>query len=593
MSFLALSSLQALMLTAATAAAIVGLYWLRPPPRRVVIPSSLLWNRLMKERRRSSLIDRLRWWISLFLALVIGLATALGLARPEIPALAGRPRRVAVVVDNSPSMATRTSDGQTRWAHAVEIAEALLRRGSEGGEYLVADTAGQVASSAFSDRRAAQAVLEGLQVSLSAGAGFPPVAADDAELYFISDGVMVDDFPAEAQPISVFEPADNVAITAFEVRPVPADPSTYQAYVEVANVSSVTKQIEVQLSGAGQHKLQSDIRLAPGESLGGTFDLSSFERGAVRAAVVATGDDLEVDDFAFSYLPVRDSTRVILVTRGNRYLEALLRLAPKVDLRRVSGENFNNRERADVYVFDNYAPDDPPGPSILIHPPDVSWLPAGLGEVEFPQVSEWAADHPLMQFVFPQDLTVERAVRISASGGAQVILGTSRTPLIVAAEEPVKWVEMSFDLKDSNFQLQAGFPVFLSNALAWVLDEQVATPRSLGRVEVPFAGATVTGLDGTEVKTREVLAKTVFEASGPGLYTAARGQKRMRLAVNLLDRTLSEVNDSQFPRATLEEFEASVMGQEGWGEELWVFFLLAAFFLVTLEWWTYHQRLTV
>ena len=41
----------------------------------------------------------------------------------------------------------------------------------------------------------------------------------------MTDGVLVTDVPDGVRVVSVFEPAPNVAITAFDVRPVPAESS--------------------------------------------------------------------------------------------------------------------------------------------------------------------------------------------------------------------------------------------------------------------------------------------------------------------------------------------------------------------------------
>ena len=60
MSFLSLSPAMAGLLLAATAAAVAILYWLKPPPKRVVVPSTILWNRLMREKKRQTFLDRLR-----------------------------------------------------------------------------------------------------------------------------------------------------------------------------------------------------------------------------------------------------------------------------------------------------------------------------------------------------------------------------------------------------------------------------------------------------------------------------------------------------------------------------------------------------
>ena len=597
MNFLSLSPAMAGALLAATGIAVVILYWLKPPPRRVVVPSSLIWSRLLREKRRSSFLDRLRWWISLIIALTIGLSVALALGRPEIESISGQLRRIVVVVDNSATMATRSSDGYTRWEHAVSEARRLLQQGSEGGQFLVADTTGQAPPTEPGERRRALEVVDGLQVSLGATPQFPTVAVENAELYFISDGVMVTEVPEEATVISVFEPAENVGITAFEIRSVPSDPLRYQAFVEVTNTSAVPKDVALRLSAVGQSSLCDTVRLAPGESQGRTVPLSSFDRGPVRAAVTTDSDAFEADDYAYSYLPVRRRTRIALVTQGSVYLETLLSLDPRIQLNFMTPDQFNDGVIADVFVFDRYAPPAaPPGPSLIFLPPDVAWLAPTLDVVTSPPVEEWNREHPVLAFVALEDLRVDRAARTAvASPGDEVIVGTTQMPLIVAAETPNRVLRVSFALEDSNFPLQPGFPIFLSNTLSWIMDEQVAIPRSPGRVEVALPGAQVVDLEGNEVPSWPLLDHTVFLADEPGLYTASLGDRRVRVAVNLSDRSRSEVNASQLgtnptPPPTID---LSALDTGGFAEELWMALLTLALLLVIAEWFTYHRRWTV
>ena len=614
MNFLSLTPLQAAMLLAATGAAVVVLYWLRPPPKRVVVPSSLIWNRLLRQKRRSSLIDRLRWWISLLIALAIGLSVALSLSRPEIESISGELRQIAVVVDNSATMATRSSDGFSRWDHAVTEARRLLRQGSQGGEFLVADTSGQAPPTEPVERRRALEVLDGLSVALGGTPQFPTLAVDDAELYFITDGVMVSEVPPEATVISVFEPADNVGITAFEIRSVPSDPLRYQAFYEVTNTSLGPKDATIRLSGSGSSRLQEPMRLEPGESMGRTIDLAGFDRGPVRAVVTTDSDGFAADDYAYAYLPVRRRTRIALVSPGSVYLETILSLDPRIQLNFMTPDQYSDQVVADIFVFDRYAPAAPPsGPALVFLPPDVPWLAPTLEVVASPPVDTWDTEHPVLQFVALEDLRIDRAARPAVRGGAggaadpssaetgvpsrdEVIVGTARMPLIIASETPERVLRVSFALEDSNFPLQPAFPIFLSNALSWVMDEQVALPRSPGRVEVPLPGARVVDLEGNEVTSWPLLEQTVFVADEPGLYTASLGGRRLRVAVNVSDRSRSSVNDSQLgaiDAAAGPTIDLSVLDAGTWAEELWMTLLAVAALLVIAEWFTYHKRWTV
>lgn len=614
MIFLGMSPGMIGVLLGATVATVVFLYWLKPPPQRVVVPSTMLWDRLLKEKKRNTLLDRLRWWISLMIALTIGLSVAAGIGRPELSFLGRDVRNITVVIDNSATMATRTADGFTRWQHAVAHAGQVLRQGSASGRFLILDTSGQAPPGGEpGDRRSALEVLAGLTVSLGGEPEFPDLPEGESEVFFISDGVQVDDAPPEATLISVFEPAHNVGITAFQVEALPSEPTRYQAFVQVKNASSVAKQITLRLSGSNEGGIRDTLTLQAGETRGRSIDLGSFERGPVRAVVTADSDAFSADDYAYGFLPIRTQTRVLLLTRGNVYLENVLAGEPRLSLDVVHPDQYDPQTSADVYIFDRFAPPEPPdGPALLFLPPDVEWLSRTLAIVEAPEVSGWNPAHPVLRFVALEDLRIDRAARIAmpAQGGstatssdgevgrepaAEVVVGNRSLPLVLVSEQPERMVRVSFALEDSNFPLHPGFPIFLSNTLGWLMDEQVALVRAPGRIEVPLAMATVTDLEGSDVVAWQLSDRTVFTADQPGLYTVTRGDRRLRVAVNLASVARTSVNDSRLASDEIAVAASTVLvnAEPGPREELWIFLLLLALLLVIAEWVTYHRRLTV
>ena len=601
------------VLLGATVATVVFLYWLKPPPQRVVVPSTLLWDRLLKEKKRNTLLDRLRWWLSLMLALIIGLSVASGMGRPELSSPGRDVRNIPVVIDNSATMATRTADGFTRWEHAVAHAGRVLGQGSASGQFLILDTSGQAPPGEPGDRRSALEVLAELTVSLGDEPQFPDLPEGESEIFFISDGVLVDDAPPEATLISVFEPAHNVGITVFQVEALPSEPTRFQAFVQVKNASDVGKQITLRLSGSNEGGIRDTLTLGPGETRGRSIDLGSFERGPVRAVVTADSDAFPADDYAYGFLPIRTETRVLLVTRGNVYLENVLADEPRLSLAVVSPAQYDPQVSADVYIFDRFAPPGAPGgPTLVFLPPDVEWLTQTLAVVEAPEVAGWNPAHPVLRFVALEDLRIDRAARIampeerdagptSAVGeagrepDAEVVVGSPLLPLILVSERPERIVRVSFALEDSNFPLHPGFPIFLTNTLGWLMDAQVALARAPGRIEVPLAMAAVTDLEGSDVATWPLSNRTVFMADQPGLYTVAQGDRRLRVAVNLASTARTSVNDSGFASDEITSTASTVLAgtEVGPSEELWMALLLLALFLVVVEWVTYHRRLTV
>ena len=59
------------------------------------------------------------------------------------------------MVDNSATMAARTTDGRTRLDHALERARELIVAAGAGSRFLVADTMRQLPTPVFEDRDAA------------------------------------------------------------------------------------------------------------------------------------------------------------------------------------------------------------------------------------------------------------------------------------------------------------------------------------------------------------------------------------------------------------------------------------------------------
>jgi hypothetical protein len=584
MTFLALSPFEAALLAGITIGTIVALYFLKLRHRRIVVSSSLLWRRVLEAQTLYSRRERIRTIVSIVVASAIALLMALSVGRPQIGSLTGKTRRIVIVLDSSPSMSTRTTDGGTRWQRAVQRAHALIDGADPAAEFSVIDTSGNVAFP-FTSRSEARALIDTIAPAAAAGR-FPHVDSSSSTVYFVSDGVSIRDVPAFAESLSVFEPAQNIAITAFEVRPVPADPLEYEAYLEVHNYGSTTE-LELSLSGGGQDQMHRSVRLNANETLKEVFDLSGTSEGSIQARVHADNDALPTDDVAFAWVPVQRRTRVLLVAQGESHLKTLLQLDRHVDLQVADPRNYREQPGIDAYVFDRFAPSSPPSrPALVIGAPAAPWLKASQGVVSKPQITAWSESHPIMRFVSLHDISIQRATRIDP-GTATVVAGSQQAPLIVVSDAP-RWVMLTFDLSASDFSLQAGFPVFIENVLAWLNGESLAVRRQPGIVVVPLENAEIRTSDGRAMPSQRDFGNTVVRISEPGLYTAARGDTTVHVAVQLASPALSNVNASIFKDGT-----RSMPGQSRVHRELWFFMLIGAVVLLSLEWLTYHRRITV
>lgn len=592
MTFSGLSVFQLAALAVLSSGLVAAAYFLRFRHRQAAVSSLFLWRRVLEGRDRRSLWERLRRVVSAAIAILIALAIVSALGRPQLGSAGGAGSRLVLVFDTSPSMLARTADGGSRWNHALALGRRILQSRADM-PVRIADTSGRYDFSFTTDRRQVREEL----VRIRPGApslAFPEVGPGD-EAYFISDAVAQIAVPQEVRRLSVFERAENVGITAFQVQASPSAPLEYQAYLELKNFGTEPRSVEVVVSGfAGGDPLRRPFELAPGAASGESIDLTNFPGGGVRASIrpaAGGADAFSPDDEAFGYLPVQRRVRTLLATRGNRDLENVLAVNPLSELTVVRPEDFREDPSFDVYVFDGFAPDAPPArPALVFGAPAASWLPPVQGTVTNPEFGTALESHPVLQYVPLSEITIRQARRIDASNRT-VLAASGTAPLIVASEGP-RWILVAFDLAVSDFSKKVGFPVFMDNALGWLRSELPPIYRRPGAVEVPF-GAEVAAVDpaGGEsrpVPVRERSGSAVFEPDGAGLYVASRGDLRQYIAVNFASAERSDINRGALPASGTADVPENPPRREPW-----VYLLAGVFGLIVLEWMTFHRSVTV
>ncbi|HJO37952.1 MAG: hypothetical protein QGG24_03730 [Vicinamibacterales bacterium] len=597
MTFLALTATQVAWLCGLTLVAVIALFFLKLRYPRVAVASLLLWERVLVDNQHRSLLERLRRLLSLLLAITIALLIALALGRPEAGAITGEPREVVIVVDTSITMAAATADGQTRWDHAREAALRLIGDAGGADRFQVADTSGRVATAMTADRSQLDAALDRMTPT-AARPTFPQLDLTDREVIVVSDGIARLALPRAARVLSVFEPADNVAIADLEVV-AGGDGGGSEIRLVVANHSPDAKEVEIAIEmdagGDPDARLAEVVTVAGRDVVARTIAIEGSPSGAILARVAADGDALAVDDEAVDYLPPPRGLSVALITSGNDFLETLLALDARVDLTVMTPDLYPGDEVVDLYVFDEFAPlVQPSQPVLLFRPPGRAWLagsdataPLRASETG---VTDWDETHPILEFVSMLDVQIvgARHLEFATDAATRVVAAAGQTPLVVARSATPRWVSVNFALDDSDFAMRPSFPMFMQNVLTWFAGNARPLRRSVGTVEVALADATVATIDGADVPARSRLGATLFEAPTPGLYVASSGAARAYVAVNL-PAGLSDVNG-----VTLTGRDRVELPPGRWlSSELWTYLLALALALAALEWWTYHRRITV
>jgi hypothetical protein len=609
---------------------------LRLRRRRVTVSSTLLWQQLLRDREANAPWQRLRRNLLLFLQLAILAALVIALARPylPIPNLAGG--NSVVLLDASASM--QASDGAsaneaapiTRFeAVKTEILHQINGLGS--GDRMTLIHVGRtpvVLAATTNDRELLRQALETAQPEAGAAdwdAAFALAAGaaqgyQEAQVIVASDGGLPSGLPAlpgEMHFLPVGRAADNLAISALASR---SDESGPLLLAQATNHGDVAAQALLSLTIDGTLFDSRRVSLPAAESISLTWDLPS-DAEEIQAQLLPDDpaqDLLMLDNRAYAVNQNNNTTRALLVTEGNVFLEKLFAILPGVEAFKVSPEEAAVEEignEYDLVVFDSVAlPATPPTADLLIINPQpaadaetaASWLPVTNTFTD--TVAIRLSDSSLLQFVDWRNINIQEAQQVDAPW-AEVLVEAAGGPLLLTGElDGRRAAILTFDLRQSDLPLQIAFPVIMANIVNWLNPGQVFNnDGSLAPGEpvalAPGVNATAVSVvkpDGTtwETPLAADTEQVLFSETGStGIYQViiedASGIRQAgRFAVNLFEPAESQIRPTRSIRVgaeTVGDGGASQAAQTAGQEELWLWFALAAFLILLIEWWIYHR----
>ena len=574
---------------AAALAGVCLLYLLRPPPQHFRVPSLAPWRRVIvagtTPRRQR------RWWLSLALAGAIATLLALGVTQPEFAGLGGASRRVVLVIDNSPSMASRVNARFSRFDLAREHARRLIDGGNAASRFMLLDTMGDSGVPSFDNRATALHRLDALRPVASGQPRLPAVARLDQathERYFISDGV-ADINAVGFTQVSVFVPRPNAAISAFAVRTLAADPRRAHALVGLRNTSTEARSLHLTISDVTGRQVQRSVQLTAGAEQRFSLALDGLSAGPLRANVVMPDDALALDDTAYAVLSARSRLRILLVGSPEPLLARALRLDPRVHLKQVSATAYRGAVGFDAVVFDGTAPEARPEvPALLWRPAERPWLGVHTETLGANVVTAWNSGHPVLRGVTLHDVDSQRSLVWPApTRGDILVRGEGGEPLVIADAASPRQLLVAFRPAESNLPRRPAFPVLVRNALAWLTDEAPAIGQSLGAISLSDATTSVLDAGRAELPLQQRPGARHLTVTKPSVLRVEEAKAGYWLAVNFFDPRASAINQSAFagrPPSAPPRLE------RGW--EPWWLCAALALLLISVEWWSYHRRST-
>lgn len=609
MSFLAPTA----FIFAATIPVVVLFYLLKRKRVVKLISSTLLWQKFLAETQANAPFQKLRHNWLLILQILLLLLAILALSRPYFTGESKSSKLRVVILDASASMQS-TDVAPSRFEKARGEALQWIDSLRDDDKMVVLQAAGstEVKQSATVNKAALRRALESCAVTDSGTrlkeafklAETLTRNQPDAEIHLFSDGAAGDLSEFENKNLQVTyhrvsEGVNNLGIVALDVRANPEDPRQRALYTSVQNFSTNALQTELELRFDNQVLDVRPLKLGPGEISPQVFVASQATNG-IFSAHLSVKDDLAADNQASVMSLLPQPVRILLVTRGNRFLEKALHGAANTELA-VAQDSTDAAEKFDVVVLDDVLPTVwPKGNMMVVHVANTNWF-EGISKVDGPAIVDWKNTHPLLRYVNFDNVQIGDALAVKTPSWAISLVDAQQTPLILVGElarQKIVWI--GFDSLQSTWPLRISFPIFIANAVEWLNPASSKNSQLSVRAGEPFrfalqqnvTNAEITLPDGgvkslaVDPNVREVIFGNTAKQ---GAYRLKVGTNDMFFCVNLLDAAESNIK----PRPQLQfgkyaQVEATTIKRANM--ELWRWIAAAALGVLLFEWWYYHRR---
>ncbi len=613
------------------------LYLLKQRRRRMQVSTLMFWDQILRDEQSVISFKKLRKLLSLLLQLLFIALLTLALARPLLSKDMLGARRIVLFLDTSASMTTE-EDGGTRFGKAAALAENVVRGMSLGDTLMlttVSDTVDVVIPFTNSHKELLDAIagLEASHGSTHFEDAFDlledlPADSRETYVYVISDGAFDEvtvAVPEQTQfaYLRTGEASENVGITAFEARPLPASARDFEILFEAANetVDEQTIPFEIRVGSdlidAGELTIEAGAREIR--------SVSQFSRSSGEVRVTLDFDDpFQLDNTAYAVLPLPNPMEVLLVTEGNLFLQSALATDNDVAITVVTPLMYEalpgaapEKRPSVTAIFDRAPPASAPvGHAIYIGEWPAFIAPATTGKVEDPVVTEFDREHPINRHLRLANVSIETARQISLPEGYTPLIRSFEDTLLALGDDEGRYsMVLTFDTMSSDLPLRVAYPILMANAIRFMEGfnagedwHSLDIGAILTKADLEDRARRVHRREGSDGETFSILrpGEEVGESADgareipkllaidrAGIYRTVthRGEQAPLFAANMASRRESRIQPSDALPVLTEGPLPEISDGFRLGLEPWFFLVLIALVLIAVEWGLFHRRL--
>lgn len=573
------------------AGVIVALYLLRMRRRDIRVPATFLWPQHVEEIRANSLFQKLRFNWLMVLQLLAAFLLCAAFARPQFRQKGLLGDTTVIVLDSSASMrATDVSPNR------FEVAKSMVRRAIEAskpGDQIALIQAGATPKVVFplgndsSKQKLALAEVEATDVegrmeeALNLASAIVSSQAS-ARILVISDGCFkpVDNFSSGKASV-VYQPVgerqENVGFYALGSAQTS---NGIQVFCGVRNygLNSANPQIDI---------------LADGKRVFSTrLSLNSLKSGGFNCLVPAgtkkveaknlTPDLLAADNRIAALIESDSQLKVLLVSKGNPFLERALLLDPRVSLDRTDRiSDTLDTSKFDLTIFDSV-------PLQSVKSKGIVEFGGNGKKVGQPTVEE-VENSPLTSGVNFRSFYIESLLSREASG--KTLVNSNLGPVIVQQDDQT--IQIRFNLLDSDFPLQVGFPIFISN----LIDQFAQSDRASSFVATAGSNFSIrsdspiniVSPGGKSEKVDPINGMvTIRSMNNIGSYELQEENRKQQ--VDVIQKSETESNIATKRELSLGQRKVEATQTPFRLQDFWKPVLLFCLLLLCFEWWYFARK---
>jgi hypothetical protein len=521
---------------------VIAMYLLKLRRNEAVVPSTLLWHKLVADVEANAPWQRLRRSLLLLLQLLLVLALTLLAARPFLERPAGLARDLVLIVDASASMGA-TDIAPNRLEAAKSAAIDALRELPTGGKVSViaAGRTARIVATGSTDLSRVRQAIASIQVTASNGdlgdaltlASALAARSGDAEILVATDAALANvptrRVEAPVRVIQVGRERKNQAIVALAIRTAPSG-LTKSAFVSIANLDIESARRRIEVYGDGVLLEARNVFMDPQQRADVVID-DITQQNTRRVDVIevrlvadsgttgAPPDQLASDDRAWAVVPSDELRQILLVSEGDPYLETALSYLPNTELYGRAPKDYDTTtglEEFELIIFENFLPRVMPDTAVLaIAPPRSGPLGQVTGNLVNPGIGSLNPEEPILRYVDLSTIHIGEAKKLVLPDWARAVIpGPGGAPLLYAGERAgQRAAVLAFEPRKSDLPLQVAFPIMLANLTGELLGgsgapTEAVTPGSPVTLPIP-AGATGVRVTRPDGATSDLVPGTV------------------------------------------------------------------------------------